>query len=161
MAGGGRRGTRRVELLALLGGLSGALAQPTDLSCSPSGTAVQVIRSLLSAAGRPVPSGSTAALSLNALQFGGIVGPEVATLTRAALKAHRLPASTYLQLVVDLANGMAPSPTAARARLMLVQRGAVVPQGICVTGPDLERLLSGERTALQDSYLTPAARMAP
>lgn len=142
-----------LPVLGLLGPV-----QAADLSCAPSPVAGQAVVALGRAANLQADS---PARMLDLLARSRLISPETVSRLKVALAQRRMPAATYQLFLADLAGGPAPAPAPQQAAQMLLRRGAVLPLQACLNASELRALLSGERTALDDSYRTPAARTRP
>jgi predicted RNA-binding Zn ribbon-like protein len=132
--------------------------QATDSSCAPSPAAGQAVLALGRSAGLRADRPSQMLERLSASRW---IAPKTVTLVRAALAERRMFTVTYQLFVADLADGPARTPTPQQAAQTLVRRGSVLPLQACLTVSELRALLEGERTALDDSYRTLAARTRP
>jgi hypothetical protein len=132
--------------------------QAGDASCAPSPTAGQAVLALGRAAGLQADRPLQMLALLSASRW---IAPKTVTLVRAALAERRMFTVTYQLFVADLADGPARTPTPQLAAQILLRRGAVLPLQTCLTISEVRALLAGQRTALDDSYRTPAARTRP
>ena len=131
-----------------------ALAASSDLACVPSDAPQQVILTVARASGVLRPPSATdgkrqAQAALLELAHRKLIGPVTLAEMQGTLNGRRMSADTYLRFVAEVAG----DPSGA----VLSRRGVPLPTAACVTLQDLQRLMRGQRTTMQDPYLTPAA----
>ena len=151
-----QKGRPWARWLALCGGLltTPALAASSDPACAPSDVPQLVILTVARASGVLRVSAAAgekrlAQTALLELAHRKLLGPATLAEMQRALNERRLSAGTYLQFVAEVAG----DPPGA----ILMRRGTPLPTGACVTMQDLRRLMRGQRTTMQDPYLTLAA----
>lgn len=142
--------------LALCGGLwtAPALAASADLACVPSDVPQQVVLTLARASGVLLHSAATdrnqlALTALLELAHRKLIGPGALAEIQGTLNERRMSADLYHRFLAEVSG----DPSGAT----LSRRGTPLPTAACVTLQDLQRLMRGQRTTMQDPYLTPAA----
>ena len=131
-----------------------ALAASSDPACAPSDVPQLVILTVARASGAlraPSATDGTrlARTALLELAHRKLIGPATLTELQGTLNERRMSAGIYLRFVAEVAG----DPSEA----LPTRRGVPLPTAACVTSQDLRRLMRGQRTTMQDPYLTPAA----